>query len=142
MITELSVGQRATLRRTFTMDDVLAFATLSGDMNPIHLDPEYARRTPFGRPIVHGILTASLLSNLLGEELPGPGSIYLGQSLKFLLPVYVGEEVIVAVEVTDIREDKPIVTLRTTVSTADGVALDGEAVVKVDGPAPILGTPP
>lgn len=142
MITELSVGQRATIRRIFTQQDVQAFADLSGDANPLHIDPEYASRTAFGRPIVHGMLTASLLSNLLGEELPGPGTIYLGQSLKFLSPVYVGEEVTVTVEVTHIREDKPIVTLRTTADTPHGLAVDGEAVVKVDGARPASGTLP
>jgi acyl dehydratase len=131
MITALAVGQQVSTVRAFTPDEVRAFASLSGDANPIHLDSDYARRTQFGRPIVHGLLTVSLFSQLLGEELPGPGTVYLGQTLKFLLPVFVGEEITATVEITHIRADKPIVTLRTTVTTPNGVAVDGEAVVKV-----------
>jgi enoyl-CoA hydratase len=124
------------------MDDVQSFAALSGDANPIHLDPEFARQSIFGRPIVHGLFTTSLFSRLLGEELPGPGTIYLGQSLSFVRPVYVGDEVTASVEVTNIRQDKPIVTLRTIVTTNDGIAVDGEAVVKVPGPVSPPGTAP
>jgi acyl dehydratase len=131
----LTIGQTASTARTFELEDVRAFAELSGDNNPLHLDPEYTQHTSFGRPIVHGILTASLFSRLLGTALPGPGTIYLGQLLKFLQPVYVGEEVTATVEVTDIRMDKRIVTLRTTAITAHGLAIDGEAVVQVAGPA-------
>ena len=134
MITALKVGQRVSTTRVFSPDDVRTYATLSGDANPIHLDPDYARRTVFGRPIVHGLLATSLFSQLMGEELPGPGTIYLGQSLRFLRPVFVGDEVTASVEITHIREDKPIVTLRTTVATQDGIAVDGEAIVKVPGP--------
>jgi len=124
------------------MDDVQTFAALSGDANPIHLDPEFARQSIFGRPIVHGLFTTSLFSRLLGEELPGPGTIYLGQSLSFVRPVFVGDEVTASVEVTHIRQDKPIVTLRTIVTTNDGIAVDGEAVVKVPGPVSPPGTAP
>jgi enoyl-CoA hydratase len=142
MITPLSIGQRVSTTRVFSMDDVQSFAALSGDANPIHLDPEFARHSIFGRPIVHGLFTTSLFSRLLGEELPGPGTIYLGQSLSFVRPVFVGDEVTASVEITNIRQDKPIVTLRTIVTTHDGIAVDGEAVVKVPGPVSPPGTAP
>jgi enoyl-CoA hydratase len=142
MIAPLRIGQRVSTTRVFSMDDVQTFAALSGDANPIHLDPEFARQSIFGRPIVHGLFTTSLFSRLLGEELPGPGTIYLGQSLSFVRPVFVGDEVTASVEVTNIRQDKPIVTLRTTVTTHDGIAVDGEAVVKVPGPVSPPGTAP
>ena len=142
MITPLRIGQRVSTTRVFSMDDVQSFAALSGDANPIHLDPEFARQSIFGRPIVHGLFTTSLFSRLLGEELPGPGTIYLGQSLSFVRPVFVGDEVTASVEITKIRQDKPIVTLRTTVTTNDGIAVDGEAVVKVPGPVSPPGTAP
>jgi len=142
MITPLRIGQRVSATRVFSMDDVQTFAALSGDANPIHLDPEFARQSIFGRPIVHGLFTTSLFSRLLGEELPGPGTIYLGQSLSFVRPVFVGDEVTASVEVTHIRQDKPIVTLRTIVTTNDGIAVDGEAVVKVPGPVSPPGTAP
>jgi acyl dehydratase len=126
-----TVGQRATRSYTFTAESVTQFAALVGDGNPIHLDADYAAQTPFGRPIVHGIFVASLLSAALGEQLPGPGCIYLGQSLRFEAPVYVGDTVTASVEVTAVRAEKRIVTLRTECARADGVrVLSGEALVK------------
>lgn len=133
--TPLTVGRKAGVTRAFSLEDVRAFATLSGDENPIHVDPEYARGTPFGGPIVHGMLVASLFSALLAEKVPGPGTIYLAQNLTFQSPVYLDETVTATVEVTAIRPDKPIVTLRTTVTTDRGTAIDGEAVVKAPSPA-------
>lgn len=132
----VTVGSVATLERTFTSADLAAFAALSGDDNPVHLDADYAATTRFGRPIVHGILVAGLVSALIGTELPGEGSIYLSQTLRFERPVHVGSRVTARVEVTRVREDKPIVTLATTVLDADGnVAVSGEAVVLVERPA-------
>lgn len=131
-VTALAVGQTASITRAFSLQDVRDFALLSGDANPIHVDPDFARQTVFGQSIVHGMLVASLFSQLLAEQLPGPGTIYLGQQLRFVSPVYLDEEVIATVQVTHIREDKPIVTLRTMVTTPKGLAVDGEAVVKVE----------
>lgn len=129
--TTLVVGQKAGLSKRFGPAEVGAFAGLSEDFNPLHLDPAFAASTPFERPIVHGMLLASLFSGLLGQKLPGEGSVYLGQSLSFKQPVFVGDEVRAEVEVIAIRDDKPIVTLATRIFTQDGaLAVTGEAVVK------------
>ena len=128
----LEVGQKARLSKRFGAAEVAAFAALSEDFNPLHLDPDFAATTVFERPIVHGMLLASLFSGLLGQQLPGKGSIYLGQSLSFKLPVFVGDEVTAEVEVIALREDKPIATLTTRIFTQDGaLAVTGEAVVKL-----------
>lgn len=126
------VGESASLTRTITEDDVAAFARLTGDTNPLHLDEAYARTTRFGRRIVQGLLTAGLISALLGTELPGPGAIYLGQNLRFLQPVYPGDTVTATVEVTAYRKDKGIVTLRTDCVNQHGEqVISGEAVLLV-----------
>lgn len=128
---QLKVGDRAAVTRRFEDREVRAFAELVGDHNPLHLDDDYARTTPFGRRIAHGMLAASLFSGLLGERLPGRGTVYLGQELRFLRPIHLGEPITASVEVLSIREDKPIVTLRTWCTDAAGELLvDGQAVVK------------
>ncbi|MBC8366238.1 MaoC family dehydratase [bacterium] len=130
MTQRLSLGAKASLRKTFTIEEVQQFSKLSLDANPLHLDEDYARETPFGRRIVHGMLAASLFSGLLGQELPGPGTIYLGQELRFTGPVFLDEEVTATVEITAIREDKPIVTLRTWCRNQTGdILIDGTATV-------------
>ncbi len=129
---KLKVGDKATLSKAFTKNEVQHFAEISLDDNPIHLDRKYAESTVFGQPIVHGILVASLLSGLMGGKFPGHGTVYLGQTLKFMAPVYIDEEVEASVEVVKIREDKPIITLKTQCAKNDGtIVLEGEAVVKV-----------
>lgn len=129
---KLKVGDKATLSKAFTKNEVQHFAEISLDDNPIHLDREYAESTVFGQPIVHGILVASLLSGLMGGKFPGHGTVYLGQTLKFMAPLYINEEVEASVEVVKIREDKPIITLKTQCAKSDGtIVLEGEAVVKV-----------
>ena len=126
-----SIGTKASLSRTITEDDILLFAQVSGDHNPIHLDAEYAERSFFGKRIAHGFLIGSLISAVLGNELPGPGSIYLGQTLKFLAPIHIGDTVTVTVKVIEIREDKRIVTLHTECTNQHGtLVLSGEAVIK------------
>jgi 3-hydroxybutyryl-CoA dehydratase len=128
----LTVGQRATFSRTITQADVEAFAGLTGDRNPLHLDDAFARRSRFGRPIAQGILVAGVISAALGLDLPGPGTIYLSQSLRFLRPVYPGDTVTATIEIIAIREDKGIVTLRTTCTNQAGQpVVEGEAVVLV-----------
>jgi len=125
------VGARAVRERTITDTDILRFAEVSGDHNPVHLDEEYAARSPFGRRVAHGFLTGSMISAMIGMDLPGPGSIYLGQTMKFLAPVAIGDTVTVSVEVVAVREEKRILTLRTDAKNQDGVlVLTGEAVVK------------
>lgn len=127
------VGESASLTRTITEDDVVAFARITGDTNPLHLNEAYARTTRFGRRIVQGLLTAGLISALLGTELPGPGAIYLEQSLKFVEPVYLGDTVTATVRVTAYREDKGVVILRTEGFNQHGEqVLSGEAVLMVE----------
>ena len=130
MAEPIAVGGRASLEHTFSVEDVAAFARLSGDVNPIHLDADVAVRAGFGRQVVHGMLVASLISRLLGTRLPGPGTILLAQQLTYRRPVLVGDVVRATVEVLSVREDKPVVVLRTVVET-DDVAIDGEATVIV-----------
>ena len=126
-----SIGTQATLSRAITEDDILLFAQVSGDHNPIHLDAEYAERSLFGKRIAHGFLIGSLISAVLGNDLPGPGTIYLGQTLKFLAPIHIGDTVTVTVEVVALREDKRIVTLHTACTNQHGIlVLSGEATVK------------
>ena len=129
-----TVGARATRERTITDADIMRFAEVSGDRNPVHLDEEYAARSPFGRRVAHGFLTGSMISAMIGMYLPGPGSIYLGQTMKFLAPVAIGDTVTLSVEVIGVREEKRILTLRTDVTNQEGVlVLTGEAVVKYNG---------
>ena len=126
----MKVGDSASMTKTFTDADVRTFAEISGDKNPIHLDDDYAAETRFGKRLVHGILTSGMISALLGMELPGPGSIYMQQMLKFRAPVFIGDTITATVTVTKVREDKPIVTLETICENQDGVTvIDGEAVL-------------
>jgi acyl dehydratase len=126
----IKIGDTASSTKSFSNEDVLSFAEISGDKNPIHLDDQYAATTRFGKRLVHGILTSGMISALLGMQLPGPGSIYLTQTLNFRAPVYIGDTITATVTVTKLREDKPIVTLDTTCKNQDGVVvIDGEAVL-------------
>jgi acyl dehydratase len=132
MSRDLKVGDKVSVSKIFTDGDVLDFSNLSLDKNPIHLDQSFAEKSNFGKKIAHGMLVASLFSGLLGMKLPGEGSIYLGQSLSFTAPIYIGDKVTATVEVIKIRPDKPIVTLRTFCVNSEGlVVIEGEAVVKV-----------
>ena len=129
----IQLGDKAFISKAFTEQEVFRFAEISTDKNPLHLDKDFGRASIFGRRIVHGMLVASLFSGLIGMELPGEGSIYLGQSLNFKAPVAIGEEVTASVEIIKIREDKPIITLRTVCVNSEGnVVIEGEAVVKVN----------
>jgi len=128
----IKVGDQALVSKAFTEEEVFQFANISTDKNPLHLDRDFGKASIFGQRIVHGMLVASLFSGLIGMELPGEGSIYLGQRLSFKAPVAINEEVTASVEIINIREDKPIVTLRTVcVNSAGTVVIEGEAVVKV-----------
>jgi 3-hydroxybutyryl-CoA dehydratase len=126
----LKVGDTAA--RTFTVSDetVRGFSELTGDRNPVHLDDEFAQRTRFGRRIAHGMIAASQISAAIGNTLPGPGTIYLSQTLQFLAPVFIGDTVTTRVTVLSIKEGKPVATLETTCENQRGeVVLKGEAVV-------------
>jgi len=129
----IKIGQTASITKSFSENEVNAFAALSLDFNPVHLDAEYAKDTVFGQQIVHGMLTSSLFSGLLGKHLPGEGTIYLSQDLKFKRPIYIDQEVTATVEVIEIREDKPIITLSTTCINDQGkVLISGQAVVMIN----------
>ena len=131
-IDELAVGQEASLTRVFSQQDVAAFAAMSGDANPVHLDAEYAAMTVFKKPIVHGILTAGLISAVIGMQLPGLGTIYLQQTLNFKRPVYADDAITATVTVTELKTEKGIVLLQTQCfNSALELVIDGSAVVKV-----------
>lgn len=126
----LKIGDKASRTKTVTEADILAFAQASGDTNPVHLDDDYAATTRFGRRIAHGMLTASVISAILGNDLPGPGTVYMSQSLAFKAPVFIGDVVTATVEVIAYREQRRIATFHTTCANQDGtLVLDGEAVV-------------
>jgi 3-hydroxybutyryl-CoA dehydratase len=126
----LQVGDTDSLTKTITDDDIRAFADLTSDHNPVHLDDEFAKTTRFGRRIAHGMLSAGLISAVLANKLPGTGTVYLSQSLTFVAPVYPGDTVTARVTVTRVREDKPIITLETICTNQrDEPVIRGEAVV-------------
>ena len=126
----LTPGQKATRTKTITDEMIRTFAELSDDTNPVHLDDAYAATTRFGKRIAHGMLAASLISATLANDLPGPGTVYLSQSLQFKAPVYPGDAVTAIIEVKTVRDDKPIATLITTCVNQDNVTIiEGEAVV-------------
>ena len=126
-------GDTASVTKIITQEDIEKFADLSGDHNPIHLDEEHAKGTRFGRRIAHGMLTSSLISNVIGNELPGVGSIYLSQTLQFLAPVFAGDTITALATVTSVREDKPIVKLETVCANQrDEIVIKGEATVLVE----------
>ncbi|CAG1009557.1 MAG: MaoC family dehydratase [Anaerolinea sp.] len=125
----LKIGDHASRTKTITDADIRAFAQASGDTNPIHLDETFAATTRFGRRIAHGMLTASLISAVLGNDLPGTGTIYLSQSMSFKAPVFLDDTITARVEVIAYREDKRIATFKTTCTNQDGVVvLEGEAM--------------
>lgn len=128
---ELTIGQKAQSARTVTEADVLMFGAASGDMNPVHFDAEFASTSRFGERIAHGMLTASHVSALIGMRLPGPGSVYISQSLAFKRPVKIGATVTTDVEITDLEPIKGLVTLTTTCSVAGKIVLSGVAVAMV-----------
>lgn len=125
---QLKLGDHASLSKTITPEDVAEFARITSDTNPLHLDEEYAKQTHFGGRIVHGMLGASLISAVIGTALGGP--IYLGQTLKFVKPIRIGETLTATAEVIAVREDKNIVTLETFVTNERGEeVIVGEATV-------------
>ena len=127
---ELTLGQKASFSKHVTEQDVVLFAAVSGDVNPVHLDEEFAAGTMFGGRIAHGMLTGAVISAALAMELPGPGTIYLGQTLRFSRPVKIGDRITVHLEVTAKRDDKKIITLACEVTNQDGkVVASGEAQV-------------
>ena len=128
---DLSIGQSAEMAHTVTDEDLRAFAAVSGDTNPVHLDEAYAASTIFKTRIAHGMLAASFISAVLGTRLPGPGAIYISQTLGFRRPVRIGDEVLTRATVQAIDAEKARVTLATVCEVAGKTVLEGEAVVMV-----------
>lgn len=126
---DLVIGERAERRRVVSAADIEAFAAVTGDDNPVHLDEAYAKTTRFGGRIAHGMLSAGYISAVLGTELPGPGAIYVSQTLNFRRPVRIGDEVTAEVAVAAVDARSGRVTLRTTCAVAGKTVLEGEAVV-------------
>src|SRR6185503_15498943 len=130
----LQPGDKASRTQAINDEMIRAFADLTGDTNPVHLDDAYAAGTRFGRRIAHGMIAAGLISAALANNLPGPGTVYLSQTLQFKGPVYPGDTITTTVEVKNVRPDKPLVTLSTVCTNQDNkVVLEGEAVVLASG---------
>ncbi|MGD8191238.1 MaoC family dehydratase [Brevibacillus ginsengisoli] len=131
---DIKLGDQATFSKTIAEIDIYQFAGITGDFNPMHVDAEYAKKTIFGERIAHGMLTASFISTVLGMKLPGPNTIYLSQSSRFLAPVKIGDTVKVIVEVIEKIDAKRQIRLRTTiVNQSDTLVVDGEALVMKKG---------
>jgi 3-hydroxybutyryl-CoA dehydratase len=128
-IEDLEVGMSAVFGKTVSEADIVAFAGVSGDTNPIHLHDGFARATRFGARIAHGMLGGSFISTVIGTKLPGPGSLYVSQTLNFRAPVKIGDTVTARVEIVDIDAARRRVRLKTECRCGDTVVIDGEAVV-------------
>ena len=126
---ELSVGQSAELVRSVGEADIVAFAEVTGDNNPVHLDADYAAGTSFGERIAHGMLSASFISAVIAGKLPGPGAIYLSQSLRFRRPVKIGDLVVTRATVKSLDEGKAHVVLDTVCEVNGKTVIDGEALI-------------
>lgn len=134
---DFHVGERASFSKTISDDDVRTMAEVTGDFNPLHMDEEYARKTRFGQRIVHGVFSAGLISAVLGNQLPGPGSIYLSQQVEFLAPVFIGDTITATVEVVSWRPEKKIITLKTDCHNQHNKqVVAGQAVLMVPSTAP------
>jgi 3-hydroxybutyryl-CoA dehydratase len=133
-IAELSVGFSKTYSKTLTEKDIVLFAACSGDLNPVHLDKTYAATTPFGEPIAHGMWTGALISAAIATQLPGPGSVYRGQSLTFKHPVKIGDTVTVTLTVSEIKERVKLVVLDCEAKNQDG-KLIAKGVAEVIAPS-------
>lgn len=129
---DLQVGQSAELSKTVTEADIVLFAGVTGDFNPVHIDEEAARASPFAGRIAHGMLSGGLISAVLGTRLPGPGSIYISQTLRFIRPVHIGDTVTARVEITELLPDTRRLRLATTCANQRGErVVTGEAEVKL-----------
>lgn len=132
---EFEVGQRASMSKVFSLEDIKNFADISGDQNPVHIDKEFAGKTRFKGQIVHGMLVTGLISAVLGTKLPGPGGIYINQNISFTAPVRPGDNITAEVEVLKWRSDKRIITLSTKCTNQNGeIVINGEAVLLHEPP--------
>jgi 3-hydroxybutyryl-CoA dehydratase len=128
---EIQIGMSASFAKTVTEADIMAFAGLSGDFNPVHINEEFASQTMFKGRIAHGMLSVGFISTVLGMKLPGPGCIYVNQSLKFKAPVRIGDTVTARVEVISTVPEKKFVVLKTSCTVAGKTVIDGEATLMV-----------
>ena len=127
----LSVGMSEAVTKTVSHSDIVGFADITGDTNPVHLDDGFAAASPFKERIAHGMLSAGLISAVLGTRLPGPGCIYLSQSLRFRAPVRIGDDVVASATITEVNRDKRRITLDTVCRVGETVVIDGEAKIMV-----------
>ena len=132
---DLEVGMSDVFAKTVTEADIMAFAGMSGDTNPVHLNQDFAATTMFGGRIAHGMLSASFISPVIGTKLPGPGCIYVGQSLRFKAPVRAGDTVVAQCTVTKLIPEKKFIELKTQCLIGDKVVIDGEATIMVPSKA-------
>jgi len=127
---DFQLGMKAQTSKTITETDVILFAGVSTDINPVHLDEETAKKGIFGKRVAHGILVSGLISAVLGNKLPGPGSIYMGQELKFLAPVFIGDTITAEVEIIELIPEKCRIKLNTVCRNQDGkVVISGTALI-------------
>ena len=132
LIPHFDIGRGEHVSKTLTEADVHTYANLVGDFNPLHVNAEYARRSRFGRPTAHSMLAAGMISALLDNHLPGPGSVYLSQQMEFLAPIYIGDTITARVEVTAWQPEKNLITLRTDCyNQEDRQVITGQAVLMV-----------
>jgi 3-hydroxybutyryl-CoA dehydratase len=131
------VGQSAEMTKVITGEDILLFAEVTGDRNPVHISEEFAAKTRFGERIAHGILTAGLISAVIGMKLPGPGCLYLSQTLSFLAPVRIGDEITARAEIAEVISGKRLKLKTQCINQREEVVLEGEAVVVP--PRPVRG---
>jgi acyl dehydratase len=133
----LAPGQRARRTKTVTARDVELYADITGDRNPLHFDPEFAAGTRFGRLVAQGGITAGMLNAVVAMDLPGPGTVFMSQSLRYLAPTYLGDTLTAEVEVLSVKPDKPVCQLRATITNQDGtVVLEGECWTYTMRPSP------
>ncbi len=129
-IDQINVGDSAEFAKTVTESDIYQYAGVTGDFNPAHINEQYASGTFFKKRIAHGMLSAGFISTVLGNQLPGPGAIYVKQDLNFLAPVYIGDTITAIVEVTEVITDKNRIMLKTRCINQDGIEIiDGNAVL-------------
>lgn len=129
-INDINVGDKAHFTKTISEADVYNFAGVTGDMNPMHINEEYAKKTFFKKRIAHGMLSVGFISQVLGNSLPGNGAVYMKQSCSFLKPVYFGDTITATVEVTDVNQEKNRVTLKTYCTNQNNdTVMDGEALM-------------
>ena len=138
---DMAVGRTAVFAKTITEADIVLFAGISGDTNPVHLDANFAGQTAFKGRVAHGMLSASFISAVFGTRLPGPGCIYLSQSLRFRAPVKAGDTVTARVTVKNVNSDNKRVAFETVCTVDDTVVIDGEALLLVSRRAEVLGEP-